>query len=274
VKRGRQDGPTARTADRHALYTAAVQAPAADARQFARWHRQLTGQPLRRLREDFCGTAALAAAFVRQHPEAVAVGVDRDRDTLAWARTHTLPALRPAERARLQLRCGDVRTVRTAPVQMVVACNFSYMVFHTRAELREYLRACRRALQPGGVLLLDSWGGGLVHRPCVERHRGQGFDWLWHQRRFDPLTHRIDCRIHFRFRDGSRLDNAFVYDWRLWMLPELRELFTEAGFEGVHVRQEVVSPRTGLGTGRFRRVDQGRADPTWHAYVVGQRGRG
>jgi hypothetical protein len=28
------------------------------------------------------------------------------------------------------------------------------------------------------------------------------------------------CHIHFDFEDGSRLERAFSYDWRLWSLPE------------------------------------------------------
>ena len=36
--------------------------------------------------------------------------------------------------------------------------------------------------------------------------------------------------IHFEFTNGSRLKRAFTYEWRLWTLPEIRELLGEAGF--------------------------------------------
>lgn len=267
---------TARTADRHALYLLAVQSPAADARLFARHFAKLTGTPLRRFREDFCGTAALSCAFVAQHRDNRAFGVDLDQPTLDWGHTHNVAALPAAARARVHLQHGDVRDIPTR-AQIVCACNFSYAVFHTRPELLAYLRHAHRVLEPGGLLFLDAWGGGLVHRACVERHRGPGFDWLWHQVAFDPISHRIDCRIHFWFRDGSRLQDAFVYDWRLWMLPELREAFAEAGFEDVHVLWECSDPVTGLGNGRFRRRERAPDDPTWQVWVVGRkpvRGRG
>jgi len=38
------------------------------------------------------------------------------------------------------------------------------------------------------------------------------------------------CYIHFRLRDGARIERAFTYDWRLWTLPEVRDALEEAGF--------------------------------------------
>jgi hypothetical protein len=113
-------------------------------------------------------------------------------------------------------------------------------------------------------VLLDAWGGGLAHRPFAETHRHRGFDHVWEQRSFDPVTHRVDCRIHFRCRDGSRLDDAFAYDWRMWTLPELLDLLREAGFAGPHV----LWPD---GDGRLRRRARARADPHWLAYVAARR---
>jgi SAM-dependent methyltransferase len=255
---------TARTADVHLLYQLAVQAPARDAAAFARWFRAAAGRPLWRLREDFCGTAAVACSFVRLHRDHRALGVDRDRVPLQWARAHNVAALRPAEQARIQLVCADVRTVARPAADLIVAANFSCSVFHARAELLGYLRHCRRALRPGGFVLLDAWGGGLVHRPFRERHRHRGFEHVWEQRSFDPRTQRVDCRIHFRFRDGSRRDNAFVYDWRMWSLPELLDVLAAAGFADPHVLWPDAA-------GRLRRRVRVGADPTWIAYVAARR---
>jgi SAM-dependent methyltransferase len=256
--------PTARTADPYLLYQLAVQAPERDAAAFARWFRREAGRPLRVLREDFCGTAAIACSFVRQHAQNGALGVDRDRATLRWGALHNAAALTAGERARLRLVRADVRAVRRPPADLIVAVNFSYAVFRARAELLAYLRHCRRALRPGGHVLLDAWGGGLAHRSFAERHRHRGFDHVWEQRSFDPVTHRVDCRIHFAFRDGTRLDDAFVYDWRMWTLPELLDLLREAGFAGPHVLWPDAA-------GRLRRRARVRADPSWLAYVAGRR---
>jgi SAM-dependent methyltransferase len=262
---------TAANADRHALYMTAVQAPSKDARFLARYHQKITGEPLRVLREDFCGTAALACSFVALHRSNRAIGVDRHAPTLAWGRRHNVRPLTAEQQSRLLLLQDDVRAVRRPLVQAIAAVNFSYSVFHTRKDLLGYLRNCHRSLQPGGLLFVDAWGGGLVQRACVDRRREHGFDYLWEQRSFDPISHHIDCRIHFQFRDGSRLRNAFVYDWRLWTLPELRELFAEAGFADVHVLWECTDRGTNNGNGAFRLKTVGDDDPAWITYVVGRK---
>ena len=64
--------------------------------------------------------------------------------------------------------------------------------------------------------------------------------------------------------------NAFIYEWRLWTLPELRELLAEAGFHDVHVLWEMTDRETNEGNGIFRRVSKGDPDPAWVSYVVGQ----
>jgi hypothetical protein len=102
-----------------------------------------------------------------------------------------------------------------------------------------------------------------------EKREVDGFTYVWDQRNFDPLTYHADCRIHFEFSDGSRMRNAFIYDWRLWTLPELRELMELAGFTGIHVLWEATERATGEGNGVFRKVTRGDADEAWIAYIVG-----
>jgi hypothetical protein len=141
-------------------------------------------------------------------------------------------------------------------------------VFKTRDALRGYFATCRRALRPDGMLFIDLWGGGLSQREQVERRRKSGFTYVWDQHAFDPLTYHGDCRIHFEFKDGSRIGDAFVYDWRFWTPPELSELVTEAGFGSHHFLWEGTHRTTGAGNGVFRRVERGHADPAWIAYLV------
>jgi SAM-dependent methyltransferase len=261
---------TARTADRHALYQLAVQTPAKDAAFYARWFQRLAGRPLRVLREDFCGTAALAVHHVLRHRDNRAIGVDLHWPTLAWGRIHNVRAmLDSGQQRRLRLVHADVRSVRSPKVDAIVALNFSYSVLKTRADLLAYLRAAFASLQPGGVLFADAWGGPDALQAKTDRHRRAGFVYEWEQRAFDPVSHRIECAIHFAFPDGSRMRDAFVYDWRLWTLPELRELFTAAGFGDVQVLWESTDHRTGAGTGAFYRTDCGSQDEAWVALVVG-----
>lgn len=263
---------SARTADRHVLYQLAVQAPETDAAFYDRWFRRYTGRPLRLLREDFCGTAVLSCHHVLRHPENRALGVDLHWPTLAWGRAHNVKKLLDAEQQRrIELRQANVLDVRAPKADAVLALNFSYSVWKTRAQLLAYVRNCFRSLRPGGMAFFDAWGGPDVLRQTTDRTRHRGFVYEWEQRAFDPITHEIECAIHFAFPDGSRLRNAFVYDWRLWTLVELRELFAEAGFTGIEVLWEATDRRTGSGNGVFYRTARGGMDEAWIAIVVGRK---
>eukprot|EP01045_Picozoa_sp_COSAG04_P024492 COSAG04_NODE_3063_length_3213_cov_2.861316_4_plen_65_part_00 len=37
-------------------------------------------------------------------------------------------------------------------------------------------------------------------------------------------------RVSFKFDDGSWMKHAFVYDWRVWPVSEMRSVMAEAGF--------------------------------------------
>jgi SAM-dependent methyltransferase len=220
----------------------------------------------RRLREDFSGTALVSAEWVRRGADRQAVAVDLDPRVHRWAARHRLPELGGAAR-RLRLVTADVRARNGSRYDAVVAFNFSYSVFRTREALGAYLRSARAALAPGGVLLLDAYGGWDAQKVLVERRRLRGgVTYVWEQESFDPVTHRVRCAIHFEGPGRRRLRRAFTYDWRLWTLPELTELFAEAGFEDVEVLWDV-APR---GAVRYvpRRSAENQAG--WLAYVVGR----
>ncbi len=235
--------------DRHALYEAAVQGVEYDLDVFERiYRRHHDGRTFTDLREDFCGTAAIAGAWVTRRRANRAWGVDIDRATLDWARTHRLPHLRAAAE-RLTLLEQDVRTPTRPAVDLVCAMNFSYWVFKTRAELLAYFRAARRSLKPGGILIANAFGGTDAMKPLVETRRiatstsadGRivpGFTYVWEHASFNPIDHHLVCHIHFRFRDGSTMKRVFTYDWRFWTLPEVQELMLEAGFRHAEVYVE------------------------------------
>jgi SAM-dependent methyltransferase len=252
--------------DPHLLYERAVQDAATELALVERVLRR-GGRPPRRLREDFSGTALVASVWVLAGPARTATAVDLDPAVHAWARAHRLPGLgRAAERLRLVQ--ADVRRGPRGPVDAVVALNFSYMVFRTREALRGYLAGARRALAPGGVMVLDAFGGWEAQQLRHERRRVRGgFNYVWERESFDPITHRLRCSIHFELRDGRRLRRAFHYDWRLWTLPELTELLREAGYGEVEVLWDP-TPR-----GAEPRYLPRRRAPTqagWIAYLVGR----
>ena len=270
-RRRKKVGLTARTADKFVLYQQSVQSPEVDVRFLSRRHQQITGRPLRVFREDFCGTAALCCEFVRLHRDNRAVGVDLHGPTLDWGRTHNIAALTSDQQQRLTLLQEDVLAVNGERMDLIAAMNFSYSIFKTRDTLRAYARNVRRGLRPGGLFLLDVFGGSQAQEEMEEETAQAGFTYIWDQAKFDPISHHSTCKIHFAFRDGSMMRSAFVYDWRLWTLPELQEIMTEAGFNDVHVLWEMTDRDTNDGNGVFRRVRCGEADPAWIAYVVGQR---
>jgi len=244
----------------------------------ARCWRNEHGTPLVSIREDFCGTALLSCQWAARRGERRAIGVDLHRPTLDWARRVNLPVIgRAAE--RVSLIEGDVLHVDSEPVQAVLALNFSYWVFKTRERLRSYFEAARRGLSPGGMLVLDAFGGGdsmgegrdrraiaAQRLPCGTRL--PRYTYVWDQSHFNPVTHEYRCAIHFDMADGSRRKNAFRYDWRFWTLPELRELLAEAGFARTEVFVDGWDDELDEGDGIYRRRTVFAHDPVWVAYVV------
>jgi hypothetical protein len=69
-----------------------------------------------------------------------------------------------------------------------------------------------RSLVDGGLLMLDAYRGKETMLEQVERTRYGGFTYAWDQACFDPVARHVGCRIHYEFRDASRLVDAFVYD--------------------------------------------------------------
>ena len=94
-------------------------------------------------------------------------------------------------------------------------------------------------------------------------------DSIWEQASFDPLTADYVCHIHFKFADGSKLKRAFSYHWRLWTMPEIRELLDDAGFSTHHVYWQGTDD-DGEASGEFFLADEGENDPAWIAYIVAE----
>jgi SAM-dependent methyltransferase len=262
----RSNGPRPR--DKHRLYELAVQCPEADVRFFDRVYRSKRGRRAKLLKEDFCGTAAVAAEWVRKRRDNVAVGVDLDQKTLDWGRRYNIEPLGPAA-DRVKLIRADVRKIKTPKADIVVGQNFSYFVFKTREELRDYFKSVRSSLAPGGIFVVDIFGGSDAQSLDVEEKDVDGFVYVWDQVSYDPITHTTKFHIHFRFKDGTWLRRAFTYDWRFWTIPEVREVMLEAGFRETEVYWEGTEGDTGEGNGVFRRTARTENCPGWIAYIVG-----
>src|SRR5690606_19117848 len=117
-------------------------------------------------------TCAEAVAWVALKPGRRAGAVDLDGDTLTWARSR-------AERL-LGARAGQIEFIKGDALQMgpalraadiISVLNFSILYLREPGSLAAYLRHAHGCLAPGGILVLNTFGGPAAVRPHVDRHR-------------------------------------------------------------------------------------------------------
>lgn len=268
LKRGSNARPMADEADRHRLYEQSVQSVDTEVEFLRDTYRSVRGRPATSLREDFCGTAAAACEWVAVDERHTAVGVDIDPEVLAWGREHNVARLDSDARMRLKLIEDDVFHAEVDPVDIAIAFNFSYWIFKTRDELRRYFELVRAGLDSDGIFILDAFGGSEAFEELDEETEHDGFTYVWDQASFDPISHDMSCYIHFKFPDGSQLKRAFEYHWRLWTLPEIREVLTEAGFSKTTVFWDQSDDDE---DSEYEPAERGSADPGWIAYIVAEK---
>lgn len=265
--KSRRPRRTAATSDRHELYELSVQAPENEVRFIDKVWRKVRGRKAESFREDFAGTMYLASTWVRHRKENTAIAVDLDDEVQSWGMRRHIDPLPEEARRRVDVRLEDVRTVKCPRVDCIGAFNFSYYLFKTRPELIAYFKAARRGLKADGIFLLDAYGGSESFEEGEEDRPLKGFTYVWDTGRYNPITGDVVTRIHFRFPDGSEIDSAFVYEWRLWTLPEIQECLREAGFGTVEVWWEGTT-KDGEGDGKFKPTREGDACQGWIAYLV------
>src|ERR1051325_63405 len=123
------------TPDAHLLYQRSVQSPDVEIDFVDSRFRRLRGRRASRLREDFCGTAFTSCEWVRRRRTNEAIGLDLHGETLAWGREHNIAKLPPEAAVRIRLLRRNVLRPPPARVDIVLAMNFSWWVFHTRRDL-------------------------------------------------------------------------------------------------------------------------------------------
>lgn len=240
---------------RHILYEASVQAPDFDAEFLARaYEERYDGDPLH-MREDFSGTSLLSMIWATRSPDHRAWAVDLDKPTLDWARANRF-------HENVTYLQDDVRTARTPKMDVICALNFSYCVFWERADLLGYFQSAHEGLRAKGVFVLDGYGGPAAMGHSVEKKKiPAGNDWggnpypaftyYWEQATYNLLDARTVCHIHFKVK-GKKYKKQFTYNWRLYSMPELRDLLLEAGFAGVEMHLEGWDDATGETDGDMR----------------------
>lgn len=259
----------AERADKHWLYEQSVQDVEVEVELLDKTFTELTGRKAKSLREDFCGTANLCREWIQSDVERSAIGVDIDGSVLSWGKRNHMSKLDEVQKSRLQLIQGDVLTTHTQKVDITVAMNFSYWLFKSRQELRHYFSEVKNHITDGGVFMLDCFGGSESFVELKEKTKHDGFTYVWHQAKYNPVNGDYRCHIHFKFPDGSQMKKAFTYEWRLWTLPEIQELLIEAGFSKVSVYWEDEDSE-GESLGTYSATKKGSPDAGWVSYVVAQ----
>ena len=264
--------------DLHHLYEAAVQGVDADLDFATRVFKNKRKRKPKTLREDFCGTAALACEWANRSSTHKAWGIDIDQHTLDWGLEHNLPYLQK-NAGEIILICGDVLTSNTPPIDLVMALNFSYCLFKTRKQLRTYFEKAYHSLNANGLLVLDLYGGTEAIEAKLEPRDIEAFtatdgteipafEYIWDQNSYNVINHHVINHIHFDIPKSGPIQKAFTYDWRLWTLPEVQELLAEAGFKSVEVYLHDWT-EDGESDGRYRRRTTYENALGWVAYIVG-----
>ena len=260
--------------DPHVLYQKSVQSPEPDLEFFTKVYRELRGKKPYVFREDFCGTAHISTTWVAKGKKRRAIGVDLDAKTLAWGRKHNIAKLPKSAQERITLFQANVLDGLGEKADMSCAMNFSYGVFKTRDDLRDYFKVVYDCLESDGVFFTELYGGTEAIVPIVDRREVDDFVYVWEQKKYNPITHETLCHIHFEFEDGSKLKKAYTYDWRLWSIPELRELLFEVGFDEVDVYWEAVEEDEDgdySGTGEYYPTEDEENQESWLVYLVAEK---
>ncbi len=253
--------------DRHEFYQKAVQYPASDIDIFLEVYRKEYGREPLVIREDFCGTALLSTIWVSGDGARRAIAIDIDQETLDWGLAHNIQPAGSDVEGRIELIQADVLEGEGPPADIICAMNFSFNILDTREKLLRYFTAARQSVADGGLFILEMFGGTEAIVAGIEDREKEGFTYRWETEWFDPITNTARCHIGFLFPDGSSMERAFSYDWRLWSLPEVTDLLRDAGFGSWRIFWEEVDD-DGAGTGEYRETTGEENQETWIVYIV------
>ena len=256
--------------DKYKYYLNSVQAPTEDAAFLEKVYFDCFKKKPKVMREDFCAAFALCCAWVKRHEDFKAIGVDLDEEPLNYGKENYLAPLTDQQKDRVEIIRGDVLNTKLPSADIICALNFSYMGFKSRKVLKDYLTKCYKDLSDEGVMVLDCFGGGSCQEPNVHETEYEGFSYFWDQDSFNHLTNEAQFYIHYQRKGEKKREKVFSYDWRLWSLAELSDLFDEVGFSRSHIYWEGTD-KDGDGDGVFTRTNESEDCESWVAYMVAEK---
>lgn len=254
--------------DKYDLYLKSVQSPENDVQFLRKTYKELRGHEPRVLREDFCGTFNICCEWVKLHPEFQAYGLDLDPEPIQYGQSHSLNQLSDKQKKQIHIHKMNVLDPQAPHADVVCAQNFSYYLFKKREDLKKYFQNVYNTLNDEGVFIVDGFGGSQCMEPNEEETEHEGFSYFWDQDSYDPVTHFAQFYIHFQPKGQKKFEKVFSYDWRMWGIPEIREIMEEVGFKKTIVYWEGTD-EDGEGDGEFQPVEQGEDCESWVAYIAG-----
>jgi hypothetical protein len=265
----------AEKADKYVCYQKSVQSPEHEVEFFEQAFKDEFGRQPKTLREDFCGTYAICCEWVKRGRERTSMGVDLDPEPIAWGTENNFSKLTKHQQDRVKILEQDVRKRNRPRVDVLAAQNFSFWLFKTREQVIDYFKVARSNMADQSVMVMDMMGGGAcfeegrVDKRTIKKGK-KGFRYFWTQAKFNPVTADALFHISFKFADGSKLKNAFTYDWRFWSIPEVREMLDEAGFSHSYVYFDR-EDESGEDTGEWFRTESYPSHDSWICYIVAVR---
>lgn len=254
--------------DKYAFYNQAVQSPAEDVKFYRKIYKEIRKEKKPTvLREDFCAGGAISCEWVRLDRDNKSCGLDLDPEPMNYGRIHYVSKLSEDQQKRVALIKKDVLTLGLPSADIAVAVNFSYFFFKKREILKKYFENVYKSLNYNGLFVVDIFGGSQCTDAIEDRTKHKNFTYYWDQQSFDPVTNEAYFEIHFRY-NGKKHEGVFAYDWRMWSIPEIRELMLEVGFQDTKVYWEGTD-RKGRGNGEFKAVEKGESCLSWIAYIAG-----
>ncbi len=256
--------------DKYLYYERSVQSPDVDAAFLDRVYQEIRGKEPKVLGEDFCAAFNLSCEWAKLGPNKTAYGIDLDPEPLDYGRNHYLNKLDPEVQKRVHTLQMDVMNPELPKADIIAPLNFSYFGFKERPQLRQYFEAAYKRLNADGLMILDCFGGQACMEPNEHETEYEDFSYYWDQDTYDPITNEAMFYIHYRPKGQKKIKEVFTYDWRLWSLPELKDLLQEVGFKKVHYYWEGTDDE-GEGDGDFNKVEKGEICESWVAYLVAEK---
>lgn len=256
--------------NKYELYSQAVQSPEGDVEFYDRVYKSVRkGKKPKVLREDFCAAGAISCEWVKLSRHHVSIGLDLDQEPMSYGLDHYVAQLKPEQQSRVTLIQKNVLSPSLPTADIAVAVNFSYFFFKQRDTLKKYFQNVYNSLNKDGLFVVDIFGGSQCTGAIEDVTKLKNFTYYWDQQSFDPVTHEAYFEIHFRYK-GKKYEGVFSYDWRMWTIPEIREIMLEVGFKDTAVYWEGTD-RKGGGNGIFSKVTKGEECESWIAYIAGMK---